>query len=653
MSEFSLNSLDDINLLRESSEIECKLAGGKDGKGAVPNDMWESYSAFANTDGGYIILGLKEKQHRFSVVGIENIEKVKAEVFNLANNTNKVSVNLLNNSNVTEVEINGKKLLVIYVSRAKRQERPVYLNGNPMGNTFKRGNESDQTISGEQVKRMLAEQIEDSRDDEVLVHFSMADLDLETLRVYRQTYANLNPNHPWNELDNASFLRMIAAWRINRETGQQGPTVAGLLMFGLHTSIQEKFPYYMLDYQERPEAKKELRWVDRLTLDGSWSGNLYDFSRKVYRKLIDDLKIPFKLREGTRQEDTPVHIALREALANVIVHADYSGRSSVLVVKRPDMFGFRNPGLMRVPIDIALHGGEPDCRNRLLAQMFRYIKFGEQAGSGIRHILDGWKSQHWKMPLLREVLEPNEQTLLELRMIDLYPEEVIQLLNEKFADKFTQLSELERTIVITVYSDLYLTHHQLCTQTAAHTREVTLALVKLSKMGIIDSSGEQRSKVYHRPNIEVPTPDNVAGQFLAEHEFVVNPEKPTENPELLSEDPELPSESPELSPESPELHKENPELSDTLWHELMRVGQAIRNQHRPKKEDMETVIIQLLSIASSQYIRLSQFAELLGKNTDALRKNHLNRLLKEDKIGLAFPTSPNHPAQGYKLKEDE
>lgn len=82
-------------------------------------------------------------------------------------------------------------------------------------------------------------------------------------------------------------------------------------------------------------------------------------------------------------------MALREALANVLVHADYSDRASVLVVKRPDMFGFRNPGLMRIPPEVAIRGGEHDCRNRTLHKMFRLVGIGEQAGSGIPKIYGG------------------------------------------------------------------------------------------------------------------------------------------------------------------------------------------------------------------------------------------------------------------------
>ena len=75
--------------------------------------------------------------------------------------------------------------------------------------------------------------------------------------------------------------------------------LAGLLMFGRAEVIRDALPHYMVDYQERPEAKAEKRWIDRLVPDGSWSGNLYDFFRKVYQKLTVDLKVPFQLQAGS------------------------------------------------------------------------------------------------------------------------------------------------------------------------------------------------------------------------------------------------------------------------------------------------------------------------------------------------------------------
>src|SRR3546814_8068750 len=104
--------------------------------------------------------------------------------------------------------------------------------------------------------------------------------------------------------------------------------------------------------------------------------------------------------------------SLRDALVNTRVHADYTGRVSVLVVKRPDMLGFRNPGNLRLPLEQVLQGGISDCRNRLIHQMFLLIGLGERGGSGVPKIYSGWRSQQWRPPSLYDKDEP-EQTLLE------------------------------------------------------------------------------------------------------------------------------------------------------------------------------------------------------------------------------------------------
>ena len=116
---------------------------------------------------------------------------------------------------------------------------------------------------------MLAEQVEKSRNAEILVDYGLVDLDVSSFISYRQLYANLHPDHSWNQLDSQQFLYQVGGRRKHRESGRLGLTRAGLLMFDRSVAISEAFPNYMLDYQERPEAKAEPRWIDRLTLDGS------------------------------------------------------------------------------------------------------------------------------------------------------------------------------------------------------------------------------------------------------------------------------------------------------------------------------------------------------------------------------------------------
>ena len=171
----------DFALLRESVDIECKLAIGYDGKGGLPKSLWETYSAFANTDGGIIILGAKElKNGTFEARGIENLIQIRADLFNTLNNPAKINKNLLTDQFVREWQVDGKCLLVIAVPRASRKQQPIYLNNNPLNNTYVRQNEGDYKLDDEHVKRMLAEQAHDGRDDEILANFGLDDLAIES-----------------------------------------------------------------------------------------------------------------------------------------------------------------------------------------------------------------------------------------------------------------------------------------------------------------------------------------------------------------------------------------------------------------------------------------------------------------------------------------
>lgn len=646
-------SIADLELLRESVDLECKLAAGRDGQGALPEDFWPTYSAFANTEGGVVVLGVRERQQQFLLEGIANIAKVRKELFDGLNNRQKVSANLLTDASVREVALEGRTLLVIEIPRATRKQRPVHLTTNPFaGHTYRRLNDGDRPLPDDEVRRMIAEQVEDSRDDRILRGYGFDDLCMETFRAYRQVFANRDPAHPWNALADMEFLRQLGGWRKDRETAESGLTLAGLLMFGWMTTIQEELPNFMLDYQERPEAKTEMRWVDRITLDGKWSGNLYDFYRKVYLKLTAELKVPFVLKNGQREDETPVHVALREALANVLVHADYSDRASVLVVKRPDMFGFRNPGLMRIPPDVAIRGGEHDCRNRTLHKMFRLVGVGEQAGSGIPKIYGGWASQHWRPPALYERMEPYNQTLMELRMVDLLPKDLLAALRQAFGAGFDTLGQDERLTLAAAASEQVITHARVRELTGLHPFDATRLLQNLVRYAFLELHNPGRGAVYCIPGAAIPKPEEVFGAGSEQYDGRSAHWEPSSA--HLSESTGGMTERRDADGclLSDQLDAPVIDSLDRLTPEFRAGLEEIASDPRTKgRISSEAMRQAILAVCRGHYVALSSLAALVNRDTDALRQQHLKPLAKEGKLRLAFPTAPTHAKQAYRASE--
>jgi ATP-dependent DNA helicase RecG len=621
-------TIQDIKELAENVELEVKRATGRHGRGELPDDFFKSYSAMANTNGGTILLGIEEKPKGvFRAVGIQESSKVIKSLWDGLNNPQRVNLNILSDSDVKVVLVDGKEIIRAVVSRASRHQIPVYIGTNPVLGCYTRRHESDYRCDLETVKRMMAEQVEDARDAKLLAKFNLQDLDRESYTAYRNLVAATKPEHPYNELDDREFLRSIQGWSIDRTTGERGLTLAGLLMFGKLVSIKEAVPNYMLDYQERPEPKTEPRWIDRLTTDGTWAGNIFDFYRRVIRKLTTDLKVPFKLNGDLRKDDTAVHEVLREALVNTLIHADYSGRVSVLIVKRPDLFGFRNPGNMRVPIDTAITGGASDCRNRGLQFMFRHAGLGEQAGSGIPKIYRNWKRQHWRAPLLYEN-DQLDQTLLELQMASLLPAEVISGLDRKFGERFRSLTEDQRLATATAAIEGRVTHGRLKQISTSHPHDLSKCLGTLVKEEFLESHGAGRGTYYVLPGERPITPFAA----IEESELVT-----------LSPDAQL------LSPSSQHLPPSFQHLIPGLQHleRLKQVAADVREKGKVPKKEMISVI---LAICSDYYISSRELSELVRRTPDSLRNHYLKELVAQGRLELMYPDKPSDPRQRYRTK---
>ena len=206
----------------EKIDIECKEAGNN-----VPRSAYESYSAFANTKGGYIILGVKEdkrktlSEERYMIQGIQNTKKQVEDFWNTINSS-KVNRNILKDEDVFIVEEFGISLIVIKVPRADYKMRPIYVGENPYKGTFKRNNEGDYHATEYEIRGMIRDQNPDGNDGMILEYYTMDDVDKETLRKYRQIFEIRNDGHVWNSLNDKSFLEKLGGYRKDRREGKEG-----------------------------------------------------------------------------------------------------------------------------------------------------------------------------------------------------------------------------------------------------------------------------------------------------------------------------------------------------------------------------------------------------------------------------------------------
>lgn len=129
-------------------------------------------------------------------------------------------------------------------------------------------------------------------------------------------------------------------------------------------------------------------------------------------KIIKDVKISFVMEGRNRIDDTPVHKALREALGNCLINADYYGTRGVVIKKDQDRIIFENPGYIRTGKEQMRRGGESDSRNKTLMKMFNLINIGERSGSGVPNIFNTWNDQEWKEPVIEERFDPDRTTLI-------------------------------------------------------------------------------------------------------------------------------------------------------------------------------------------------------------------------------------------------
>ena len=385
-----------IELLKahEWKDIEFKEA-----RREVPRSAYETVSAFANTEGGHLVFGVRKNDDEFKVIGVLDVDKVQNDFLSALRQRDKISVILDVKESLHEHE--GSHLLVFYVPEARRTDKPVYLNGDIRRSFIRKGG-CDVRCSEEERNRFLIDAATERYDCQP-VDLSLNNcFDEESIRWYRGNYEGRPGNRSYADLSDIDFLAQFGL--LIEQGGHRKPSRAAILLFGSDAALRQLLPRPVVDCQKfslsRDEAETGERWADRVVVEE----NLIIAWKKLiswYEKLTDK---PFRVDPNTLQrEDTaPDYRAYREAIVNLLIHQDYSDHTRKAEIRHYlDQTVFWNPGDAFATETDLLEPGEKEVRNPRIVTAFRRIGLSEHAGWGLRDVFSNWQRLGYVPPQLR------------------------------------------------------------------------------------------------------------------------------------------------------------------------------------------------------------------------------------------------------------
>jgi ATP-dependent DNA helicase RecG len=618
----------------------------KSAKGGLPGSFWETYSAMANSEGGTIVLGARENDAGTVVLdGLSGdlVSKYQKGIWDGLHDRHKVSTNLLTSKDVRIEPADGGQLIVVSVPRAERRARPVHLGPNPVGSTFRRQHEGDYRCSDDEVRRMLSDASEAPRDSRVLEHFTFEDLDGKSLDQYRRLFRLVNEGHPWLRLPDLEFLERLGGWRRDRVTGKEGPTFAALLMFGKELAIHdpEGAPEYFVDYREKLDLAT--RWSDRIHPDGTWEANLFQFYGRVWPEVAQALPVPFRLEGVMRKDETPAHEALREAFVNAIVHADYGARGGIVVERFPDRIVLANPGSLLVSLEQYLGGGVSECRNPNLQKMFAMLGRGERAGSGVDKIKSGWRSQHWRAPLIRVQHQP-DRVELTLPLVSLLQPTTIEHLRQRFGSRLDALTPAEIQALAIAKEEGIVSNRRLQDVSTEHRVEIGRMLQGLVESGFLGSDNKRRWTSYRLVGEDAGSVQQQALLFELGSRGAPVAKDPGGSEHLGRDSEHLGRDSEHLGWDSEHSGRDSEHLETRLSSELAAAAAEVANRGKAPSELIRRTI---LSLCRDRFLSAEDLGRLLHRHPNGLRQRFLTPLVTEGRLRLKHPGSSTRPDQAY------
>lgn len=396
--------------LKEDVNVELKEASNK-----VPDSFYETYSSFANTHGGTIYLGIKEGAIN-TICGVMNPEEQKKNIISALHSKEKVSYCLISDENIQILDVDGKRIIKVFVPEAPKETKPIYIKGNLLL-SYERIGDGDFLLTENAITSLLIERRKISFDAMPnALGFDFSRIDVDSLKAYREELNKQFPNNIYKNYDDHKFLSKIGALK-TEQNGRELLTNGAVFFFGYIADIMQISTNFFLDYREN--ITENSRWDFRLTSDDlSWNANLYNFFRIVAKRLTKNLPNPFKTNGFSNNNGEDLKRAIIEAIVNAISNQDLLSLPGITIEKKTTSIKIENSGDIPTGLPQAIRGGVSNPRNTNIINYFRIIQVADRAGYGVPSIFECFESYHFPKPELTTERNPL-RTILNLGFMQL------------------------------------------------------------------------------------------------------------------------------------------------------------------------------------------------------------------------------------------
>jgi ATP-dependent DNA helicase RecG len=421
--------------------LEWKDLELKESRTEVPESVYETVSAFLNTEGGHIVLGVNDKRE---IVGILDVDKIQGNFIGELKNPARFGVSINFDEFLKTHE--DKNVLIFYIPEAQRKDKPVYVKTKKKGRiAFIRKGGGDYACNKTDLDRMINDALKDRPDGKLLDLDTHICFDAQSITWFRNRYEHKGGNRSLVHLSDSDFLTELGL--LVEQKGQLLPTLASVLLLGKTSYVRQLMPRPIVDCLRysfaQDHANTGKRWDKRITCEynivQTWQA-IVDW----YNSLAET---PFKLdkESGQRSDFPPDFIAFREAVINLLSHQDLTDQTRWPVIEDySDLTRFWNPGDAFANADKLLEPGAKEVRNPILVRALRDIGFSEQSGWGLRDVYRNWHElgrvppelnndkveKAFELKLNRKILMSEQQILMQSQIgIHLKPEEAAAFAN--------------------------------------------------------------------------------------------------------------------------------------------------------------------------------------------------------------------------------